>query len=262
MELTMAAQEDASPWEVPPVAVLDPSEEPVAASLPGRGYFSQLGVVRRKPARGDAPPTLSKSCSDKLALKQCTSLLSSVTSLFVSPENIYLETLILPESQYSAVACDRSFSAGGRMKGMIGKRWPGGYSFMPFKVESTAKEFRFSNREVAARSDRVAASNLAAAWSLQDLDEGLIGGALQGRKQFHPKGASLVSRRKMWENAREIAGLGDVETRAICDQLNVETYREIKDGRLLVARKKVKEAVYKEALKGWTRNTSDDSFSL
>ena len=42
MELIMAKQEDASPWPVPL-----PSE--TNAGLLGRGSFSELGVVRRKP---------------------------------------------------------------------------------------------------------------------------------------------------------------------------------------------------------------------
>jgi tRNA-specific adenosine deaminase 1 len=37
MELVMRAQEDATPWEKPP------------EDMPGRGDFSQLGVVRRQP---------------------------------------------------------------------------------------------------------------------------------------------------------------------------------------------------------------------
>lgn len=262
MELTMAAQEDASPWDIPPAAAGSPSEESAGVSLPGRGFFSQLGVVRRKPARGDAPPTLSKSCSDKLALKQCTSLLSSITSLLVHPENVYLRSLVIPESQYSASACDRSFSAGGRMRGLAGKRWPGGYSFLPFEVQTTTREFRFSSREVAARSGRPTASNLAVAWSMQGLEEGLIGGALQGRKQFDRKGASAVSRRRMWEYAREIAGLEGLESEAIYEQLGVRSYLELKYGALLEARKKVKEDAFTEALKGWTRNQGDESFGL
>lgn len=263
MELIMAAQEDATPWDIPPAATTISPEEPTAASLPGRGFFSELGVVRRKPARGDAPPTLSKSCSDKLALRQCTSLLSSVASLLISPENIYLLSVILPESQYSAVACGRSFSAEGRMQNVAGKRWPGGYSFTPFKVETTTKEFGFSNRQVVSRSGgATAASNLAVSWSMNGLDEGLIGGVIHGRKQFDKRGASLVSRRKMWECAREIAGMEKVETKAICDQLGMMSYQEIKDGCLVETRKKVKEDVYKEALKGWTRNIGDENFSL
>jgi tRNA-specific adenosine deaminase 1 len=39
MELVMNSQEDATPWENPPT------------DMPGRGGFSQLGVVRRKPGK-------------------------------------------------------------------------------------------------------------------------------------------------------------------------------------------------------------------
>ena len=165
MELIMAAQDDASPWDPPASPSLNPASSPsssptmiaTATSLPGRAYFSQLGVVRRKPARGDAPPSLSKSCSDKIALKQCTSLLSALPALLVSPRGAYLSSLILPESQFSQAACRRCFSAaakeGGRMHSLAGRRWgESGYSFVPFRVETTAEEFEFSKRAVAARS--------------------------------------------------------------------------------------------------------------
>lgn len=44
MELTMNAQDDATPWLIPSEAASSSSEK-----LKGRGYFSQLGMVRRKP---------------------------------------------------------------------------------------------------------------------------------------------------------------------------------------------------------------------
>ena len=46
MELIMASQADATPWVLP-----DPPNhvEDFSDSLKGRGYFSELGVVRRKP---------------------------------------------------------------------------------------------------------------------------------------------------------------------------------------------------------------------
>ena len=44
MELVMEAQDDATPWPV-----LPPSENGKQQTLLGRGSFSQLGVVRRKP---------------------------------------------------------------------------------------------------------------------------------------------------------------------------------------------------------------------
>lgn len=47
MELTMNAQDDATPWPVPSedASSINSSTE----ILKGRGYFSQLGIVRRKP---------------------------------------------------------------------------------------------------------------------------------------------------------------------------------------------------------------------
>ena len=66
--LTRSMPSDATaPWEV---------DGNAAPSLQGRGHFSLLGHVRRKPARGDAEASLSKSCTDKLAVKQLTSILS------------------------------------------------------------------------------------------------------------------------------------------------------------------------------------------
>ena len=46
MELVMDAQEDATPWPLAaPLAVVNSSTQ----SMPGRGHFSRLGIVRRKP---------------------------------------------------------------------------------------------------------------------------------------------------------------------------------------------------------------------
>src|SRR4030088_268739 len=150
MELTMAAQDDATPRAIPSPS---PATMPTTGSsaetpheLPGRAYFSSLGVVRRKPSRPDAPSTLSKSCSDKIALKQTTSVLSSITSLLISPENAYLQSLTVPESQYVGQGCDRCFSAQGRLKGLE-VPGNGGYRFRTFRLMTTGKEFSHSRRE-------------------------------------------------------------------------------------------------------------------
>lgn len=154
MELCMAAQGDPTPWAVatntrPDIGgdISSKSEAPSSTPnlLNGRAYFSILGAVRRKPARADAESTLSKSCSDKLALRQVVSLLSYPSSFLVSPtENAYLAGLVLPEDEISRVACDRAFGAGktGRMKALTGRFWSGketssqkhGYRFRPFEV--------------------------------------------------------------------------------------------------------------------------------
>ncbi|KAI2472323.1 adenosine deaminase/editase [Annulohypoxylon bovei var. microspora] len=242
MELIMASQEDATPWELPPATApntctASTSPPPIHSStstpsLPGRAYFSHLGIVRRKPARPDAPPTLSKSCSDKLALHQITSLLSSVTALLVSPCHAYLRSIIIPSSRYSATACHRAFSSspGGRMSSLAAMNHlsRGGYALCPFTISTTTSEFAFSQRYITlslpsptpqtsntddqAKTEKaagIAPSNLALAWTRSGLEETTLGGVLQGRKQSaaDARGASFASRRSMWGLAVEIVHL-------------------------------------------------------
>ncbi|OTB17140.1 hypothetical protein K445DRAFT_330744 [Daldinia sp. EC12] len=287
MELIMEAQEDATPWELPPASLDTPplsTPEP-SASLPGRAYFSQLGVVRRKPARSDAPPTLSKSCSDKLALRQCISLLSSITALLVNPRHVYIHTLVLPESRYSESACRRSFSSShidGRMRSLASteeqKQGEGegegksSYGFHPFTVETATSEFTFSQRTVTdivtnehgkSGAQKVAASNISAAWTRSGLEETTLGGILQGRKQSaaDARGASFASRRRIWGLAVEIADLL-LQRQGIKRALGAKTYGGMKDCELLEPRRRAKEQARAEALKGWVRNLGDESFNL
>lgn len=256
MELTMAAQEDATPWGEP--EIIDESEQ----TLPGRGYFSRLGIVRRKPARADAPPTISKSCSDKLALKQCASLLSSVVALLISPEAVYLDSVVLPQAQLHAGACERAFSAGGRMRGLFDRSWPGGYSFRPFMVASTSRDFAFSRGAAMSRSGVIAASNAAVAWTCRGLEEGFVGGVLQGRRAFDLRGAGRVSRRGMWALAVDVASLLDDDCAAIQAALALTRYRDIKACELTNPRAIVKRRAREDALRGWTANEGDDKFRL
>ncbi|KAI1334705.1 adenosine-deaminase domain-containing protein [Xylariaceae sp. FL0016] len=300
MELVMAAQADATPWDISTAAPLPPSSsspspssspttptpDPDPSPLPGRAYFSHLGITRRKPSRPDAPPTLSKSCSDKLAQSQALSLLSSPVSLLVSPANLYLTTLVLSASQLDPGACRRAFSPdGGRMAPLRhrivaldhdddgqnargGGGWPGGYAFRPFAVAATDLEFAFSRREVGRRAEKTAPSNLAVAWTRSSglrnpgREETTLGGTLQGRKQFDIRGASFASRRRMWGLAAEVAGALGVGMVEVQRALHAETYGEMKHSGLLQARREVKEETRREALKSWVRNVGDDDFSL
>ncbi|KAL4747258.1 hypothetical protein BDW72DRAFT_196883 [Aspergillus terricola var. indicus] len=132
MELVMAAQDDPTPWALPnKTSTSDTDPEPPRTEgtplLSGRGHFSQLGIVRRKPARADAESTKSKSCSDKIALRQVTSLLSYESSLLVAvTANAYVKGLIMPEEEISKSGCERCFGGGqiGRMRGLNGRVWP------------------------------------------------------------------------------------------------------------------------------------------
>ncbi|KAG6016076.1 hypothetical protein E4U54_002401 [Claviceps lovelessii] len=280
----MAAQDDSSPWIVPPESPPSPppdtlqSPPPATTTLlPGRAYFSQLGIVRRKPSRGDAPPTLSKSCSDKITLRQCTSLLSSLTSLLIDPSNAYIDRLVLPSSQYSASACQRAFS--GRLQPLLDgdnksisssssqSRWPGGYRFAPFHVETTDEEFAYSRRSaLECPGAKIAPSNLAAVWTGSGIEETVLGGVLQGRRPFEEKGASSVSRRRMWMAAARVAARlegdawGDVQR--CLDGDGRHSYGDVKNCALLADRRRVKKEVCDSALLGWVPNQGDADFAI
>ena len=256
MELTMRAQEDASPWLSESRCLTDGMPQS------GRGHFSELGVVRRKPARADAPLTASKSCSDKLALKQCTSLLSSVASLLVHPGKAYLDELILPCNQIVPEAIDRAFSSHGRMKALQSTNshlatWDGGYAFKPFQVSGHTMDFEFA--KPIPRSNVIAkSSNITAVWT-PHISEVLIGGTVQGHKQFSNKGASSISRLRIWESAANVTdGFG---FSSVCQAFGAEkVYKRLKETTLLESRRAVKHYIQQEILGCWPKNSGDDQF--
>ena len=257
MELTMAAQADASPWP-------DETPEHDRILLNGRGHFSRLGVVRRKPSRADAPLSLSKSCSDKMAMWQCLSLLGGVTSLLIHPGNAYIHELVVQSSRVVQEAFERAFGSTGRMKGIVEstslKDCKGGYDFRPFRVAGTREEFRFSKTcQGGATDKRLVGSNTTAMYT-PFREEVLIGGTLQGNKQFSTRGASAISRVGLWTTALSLAKA--VGALAIADVLSMPRYEQVKTCRLLAGRRAVKDDVRREALCGWVRNVGDDAFGL
>lgn len=261
MELTMDAQDDATPWTSAPPTITSEALPDSAGTLRGRSNFSLLGAVRCKPSRSDAPPTLSKSCTDKLTLKQATSLLSSVTSTVISPRNAYIHSLVLPASQYVPDACERAFSRSGRVRGLTDETiqsWRGGYRWQPFDIRPTQREFVWSRRSIAAH-EKAVASNLSAV-STPSLQETLIGGVLQGRKQLDSRGASKICRRSAWLLAVQIAGIAGAP--AVLEALTRATYRDIKASETLDTRRKVKQDVQEHGLGGWVQNTGDSDFTL
>lgn len=199
-------------------------------------------------ARADSPITFSKSCSDKLALKQCISLLSSPLSLLVSPQNAYIDTVILPYDQYRKGACERAFGPTGRMLPVVGSNWLGGYGFHPFRVETTGIAFHNSRRAAGTNVDGCRGSNISAVWT-PHLEETLINGVLQGRKQTDRKGASALSRVQIWKFLLDTINLFDIPT--LRNTLELPTYPEMKVSQGLRDRRHVKIDVKKEALEGW-----------
>ncbi|KAF2834519.1 hypothetical protein M501DRAFT_1061698 [Patellaria atrata CBS 101060] len=261
MELVMGAQDDPTPWAFPQPAHLSVSggiSTENSTILSGRGYFSEVGIVRRKPSRPDAPPTLSKSCSDKLALKQCTSLLNCITSLLFHPGNAYIYMLVLPSSQYVPKATDRAFGPDGRMLGINDAQrigWPDGYSFRPFAMKTTEREFAWSRRNGEGRE--MIPCNLSAVYTPY-CQETLVGGVLQGRKQSDFRAASRTSRRGLLQLLQNHHSL-----RLVLPKGSIGlSYTDLKNSSYVCEWRKVKDDVKAKALRGWVSNQKDEAWSL
>lgn len=138
------------------------------------------------------------------------------------------------------------------MKSLRNITWDGGYSFRPFEVRTTDIEFEFSRRSINGTKTP---SNLSAVYTPR-LQERLVNGVLQGRKQFSPQGASALCKQSMWKAVGEVVVSLSIPT--LQKTLSHNTYLMMKLDELLENRRKVKEEVRSEALRGWIRNGGED----
>lgn len=253
MELLMGskAPEDTVPWSV----------DAIDASLLGRGHFSRLGVVRRKPARADAQMSLSKSCSDKLALKQVTSVLSFPADIFLEQTpNAFLSSLVVPADQYNEIGFARAFGPTGRMS-RVSSDSP--YYFNIVRLPENFPRFQFAKSRSSSPS--IKASNISALYIRGPSEthtghlEVLLNGVKQGFKQSHtdPRKESLVCRKQMW-----LASIQCVDSRNLpALRGSGATYLVAKSclaRSVLILRKNDATA----ALGGWARNVGDETWTL
>jgi tRNA-specific adenosine deaminase 1 len=149
------------------------------------------------------------------------------------------------------------------------------YEFRPFRLVTTTLEFPYSRR--SAPSASLVPSNIAAAWTASGIEETVIGGVLQGRKVGDVRGASKLSRRRMWELARNLAqelatelasGLDVKATlqekwgQELRETLDGACYGDIKSAVLLEERHVAKAVLRERALVGWVRNVGDEGWGL
>ena len=149
----------------------------------------------------------------------------------------------------------RAFAATGRLNRLANHAWPGGYAFRPFDVETTAREFDFSKRSICNLGMKLQSSNKSAAWTPY-IQETLINGVLQGRKQTDVRGASAASRLSIWWTIASTAG--GLAIPMLEHVAHARTYAEVKRTKLLADRRQVKKDVLKEGLVGWVPNVEDD----
>ncbi len=252
MELIQTESTDSTIWSEKLTTLGPPGEE---GPIRGRAFFNQVGLVRTKPGRRDSPITMSKSCSDKLALKQAISLLLGPVSLIVNPDKFYLSYLILPKLGFKKESFDRCWGPNGRLSILQNNcdyDWNGGYKMKFFNVIRTDIQFQHCKE-----SSRKPIGN-SIIWILNESKhEGLISGIKMGfnfKKQKHQKqklnnGISLTSRFKIIEL------LNPFLNHFLIINDNSKTYNQLK--KLNKNRLKVKDDLYK-ILKGWIQTSIDD----
>ncbi|KAM9925398.1 hypothetical protein OXX59_003889 [Metschnikowia pulcherrima] len=152
----------------------------------GRANFGHLGTVRTKPGRADSKLSLSKSCSDKLCLKQYTGILNCITSLRIEP--IFLDFLVLDESKHVDADFGRCF-----------------HERMSQKPERPlqALTYRHSNFSFSKHPERtpspVSLAYIAISNTAHVINNGVKNGA--NAKKPRANGASPLSRRSLWQQA-------------------------------------------------------------
>ncbi|PRT53808.1 tRNA-specific adenosine deaminase 1 [Wickerhamiella sorbophila] len=142
--------------------------KPEGLLIRGRNHYGYLGYLRTKPGRQDSELTLSKSCTDKLAFRQQTSILLGPTRRIVEP--IYLTMLVCPVLP----DFDRAF-----------RRWPAANYF-----SWQEPQFTFADAQAPTK----APSPTSLVWVSPNLQEVIVNGVRQGSKLGSGKGASIVSR--------------------------------------------------------------------
>ncbi|KIV80348.1 hypothetical protein PV11_07853 [Exophiala sideris] len=276
MEILMESlpSSEAQPW---------PTDQATLSALQGRGHFSLLGHVRRKPARADAEPSLSKSCSDKLSVKQFTSILSFPTDLFVQRTiNAHIETVVVYADKFNSTGYERAFGPSGRLSGVTGS----GRFFQTQQLSAAFPRFSFerSSPSLDAKDrPKAKASNISTLWikgsaGVSDVLEVLINGVKQGFKQWATRmsKASVVSRWKLWQLActiltapsRESTGNGEDAKPQMIDEawmlavrrsLSASSYAQAK---YTSSRQDSGKTHVTDAMGNWTRNEGDDAWGL
>jgi len=210
--------------------------------------------------RGDSPQTLSKSCSDKLALISCTSLLNSYLSSIINPSSCYISSLITPTSSFHDIGFHRAFHQ--RLSLVKDHNWGHGFSFQPFQIATT----NFSIPEPllppkGANSKSSASSPTSVIYVSGRSTEVLLGGVKIG-SSFPPpsvRTASSLCRANMASDfikliSRHQEWFQDLQL----DELR--TYGQIKGW--AGKRKDIVKMSVREVLGTWRKNDGDENFTL
>lgn len=176
---------------------------PLDCVLRGREYYTTTGRVRTKPGRRDSPMTLSKSCTDKLTMKQYTGIVMGVAEHVF--EQIYLDELVLPAGKNDAgikrafrdrlEECSHSKGSKGSKRTVDGQEVERPAS-RPQYFTTITSDTQFAYSQEPGR--KPSANSII--WTINTGNEVVLNGVKMGHKptNMNSKSASKVSRQAIW----------------------------------------------------------------
>lgn len=208
----------------------------------GRTNFDKLGIVRTKPGRSDSVITLSKSCSDKLCLKQLIGITNAITSLLF-PGGIYLNYLVLPKNKFKEEDINRCFNH------RFTHKLEGEKDIYPLKVIGYSKDeypFHKPKQNSPDVPSQLSLLHIIPSKYIQILNNGVKNGAFVKNKRPKTQGESIVCNRQVYKKAQPLL-----------DQ-DVATYTNLKKVNTRRQELKIKG---RETLTNWV-STDEDDFDL
>lgn len=232
--------EDKEPWK--DEAANSSKRQKLNSDLPvtrGRTNFDKLGIVRTKPGRSDSVITLSKSCSDKLCLKQLIGVTNAITSLLF-PDSIYLSYLVLPKHKFKEEDINRCFNL------RFTHKLEGQMNIHPLKVIGYSKDdypFHKPKINFPEVPSQLSLLHIIPSKYTQILNNGVKNGAFVKNKRPKTNGESIICNKQVYKKAQSLLDQG------------VATYTNLKNSNTRRQELKMKG---RETLNYWVSTDVDD----